>query len=188
MLYDLQILKAAGFNMLRKHIKIEPALFYTACDEIGLLVWQDMPSPRPLQRYHLLNCTSVPYLPNSTEQADFTAQLQTMVHQHKSYPSIFAWTIYNEGWGQPLDAFDGAYPEHALVDVVRSLDSTRLISATSGWTDRGAGDVIDTHTYASPKCGTPVSLRPSEHIPSGRCCNLTSHWPSSTDLLSTPAS
>ncbi|ETN43251.1 uncharacterized protein HMPREF1541_02410 [Cyphellophora europaea CBS 101466] len=162
MVYDLHILKIIGFNLVRKHIKIESDLFYAACDRLGLLIIQDMPSPRPLQTKHYPNCTSHPYLPNATEQADFVRQLQTMIHQLKSHPSIFAWTIYNEGWGQPLSPTpNGTYAEHGLTTLVRTLDPTRLITATSGWTDHGAGDFSDTHTYASPKCGTPFYKTPS---------------------------
>lgn len=159
--YDLQMLKAVGFNMVRKHIKIEPSLFYSACDEMGLLVMQDMPSPRSAQRRNYDNCTSSAWLPNNDEQADFTYQLEVMINQLKSHPSIFGWTIYNEGWGQLLTQQNGRYQEYSLVDLVKALDPTRLISATSGWTDHGAGDFSDTHTYASPKCGTPFYKIPS---------------------------
>jgi hypothetical protein len=161
MTYDLNMLKAVGFNMVRKHIKVEPSLFYTACDELGLLVIQDMPSPRTGTRTEYSNCTRPPYLPNLDEQADFVDQLGRMVDQLKSHPSIFAWTIYNEGWGQLLTQQNGRYQEFDLVDLVRSRDPTRLISATSGWTDHGAGDFSDTHSYASPKCGTPFYKIPS---------------------------
>lgn len=161
MIYDLQMLKTIGMNMVRKHIKVEPSLFYTACDEIGLLVIQDMPSPRPMQQRKLPDCSTPPYLPSNAEQEDFVVQLRDMVEQLKSHPSIFAWTIYNEGWGQLLTQNNGRFVEHDLVDAVRAIDPTRLISATSGWTDHGAGDFSDTHTYASPKCGTPFVSFPA---------------------------
>lgn len=161
MTYDLQMLKAVGFNMVRKHIKVEPSLFYTACDEIGLFVMQDMPSPRAASRRVFSNCSSSVYLPKVDEQADFVDQLQRMIYQLKSHPSIFGWTVYNEGWGQLLTQQNGHYQEYDLVDLVRSLDPTRLISGTSGWYDHGAGDFSDTHSYASPKCGTPFYKIPS---------------------------
>jgi hypothetical protein len=162
MVYDIYALKAAGFNMLRKHIKVEPSLFYTACDEIGILVIQDMPSPRPLQDRQFSNCTSTRYLPNATETADFISQLQIMVHQHVSHPSIIAWTIYNEGWGQHTDPLsNGTYIEDALTTTLRAFDPTRLIIATSGWFDHGFGDFHDTHTYSQPMCGTPFYKTPS---------------------------
>ena len=170
MVFDLQTLKGLGFNMLRKHIKVENALFYQACDEMGVMLIQDMPSLRALQSYYLPNCTEVTYLPNEAEQAEFVRQLQLLVEQHKSYPSIFAWVIYNEGWGQ----LEEGYPEFALTDLVRSLDPTRLISSTSGWNDHGAGDFSDNHHYANPQCGTPFVSQPDLPIkPSPRDPPLT---------------
>lgn len=91
MVYDLHFLKSLGFNMLRKHIKVEPALFYRACDEIGLLVVQDMPSPRPLQSRKLSNCNDQTILPDAAQQEEFNRQLELLVKQHRSYPSIFSW-------------------------------------------------------------------------------------------------
>jgi hypothetical protein len=123
MTYDMKVLKRVGINMVRKHIKVEPALYYKACDEMGLLVIQDMPSLRP----------------------------GMLVEQLKNYPSIFAWTIYNEEWGQDTKL----EPEFGLTDMVRSLDPTRLVNAVSGWTDRRAGDFDDNHHYSTPQCGTP---------------------------------
>ncbi|KAJ5550865.1 hypothetical protein N7535_001196 [Penicillium sp. DV-2018c] len=141
MVYDLKFLKKLGFNMVRKHIKVETDLFYRACDEIGLLVIQDMPSLRPLQNV----------LPNEEQQVEFERQMDLLVNQFKSYPSIVTWVVYNEGWGQITDY----YPEFALTDRVRQLDPTRLVDSTTGWYDHGAGDFSDNHHYANPQCGTP---------------------------------
>ncbi|RMJ23724.1 Hydrolase [Aspergillus sp. HF37] len=153
MVYDLNVLKKLGFNMVRKHIKVEPALFYQACDEIGLLVIQDMPSLRPLQGV----------LPNQEQQDEFSRQLELLVEQHKSYPSIVTWVIYNEGWGQLIQG----YPEYELTARVRQIDPTRLVDSTSGWYDHGAGDFSDNHHYASPQCGTPFySIESSPYDPS----------------------
>ncbi|OBR04680.1 Glycosyl hydrolase family 2 [Colletotrichum higginsianum IMI 349063] len=142
MTYDLKILKKLGMNMVRKHIKIEPDLFYHACDQLGLLVIQDMPSMT----------ANSGRLPNAEQQAEFERQLQIMIEEHKSYTSIVTWTIYNEGWGQLRNA---PYPEAKLVDVVRRIDPTRLVNANSGWFDHGFGDYSDNHHYANPQCGTP---------------------------------
>ncbi|TVY40077.1 Beta-galactosidase [Lachnellula occidentalis] len=151
MVYDLQVLKKLGFNMVRKHIKVENALFYQACDQMGLLVIQDMPALRPIQSRTLSNCTSETILPDADQQAEFTRQLEVLVNQHKSYPSIGTWIIYNEGWGQVIQG----YPEFGLTELVRSLDPTRLIDSTTGWHDHGAGDYSDNHHYANPQCGSP---------------------------------
>lgn len=139
MVYDLQVLKDLGLNMLRKHIKVENALFYRACDELGLLLIQDMPS-MPLRT------------PDADQQADWERQLDILIRQHKNYPSIYTWVIYNEGWGQITDEY---YPEFNITNRIRQLDPTRFIDATTGWHDHGAGDFHDNHHYANPQCGTP---------------------------------
>jgi beta-galactosidase/beta-glucuronidase len=149
MVYDLELIKKLGMNMVRKHIKIEPDLFYAACDRLGLLVMQDMPSMRVFTNAR----------PTDAEQAEFQRQLETMVAEHKSYPSIFAWVLYNEGWGQIVEP--QYHPEFALTDRVRQLDPTRLVNAVTGWHDHGAGDFHDNHHYADPQCGTPFSSLPS---------------------------
>ncbi|KAJ3526052.1 hypothetical protein NM208_g11365 [Fusarium decemcellulare] len=132
MIYDLKLLKKFGFNMVRKHIKVEPDLFYQACDEIGLMVIQDMPSlPADGSRK-----------PNAEQQAEFQRQLEIVINEHKSYPSIVTWVIYNEGWGQQ----DGS-PEAGLTKVVRDIDDSRLINS-------------DNHNYAEPQCGTPFYSQP----------------------------
>ncbi|XHG03839.1 hypothetical protein AWENTII_007127 [Aspergillus wentii] len=157
MVYDLKMLKNLGFNMVRKHIKVEPSLFYRACDELGLLVIQDMPSLRPLQSRTGDNGVSETILPDQAQQDEFVRQLEVLVNQHKSYPSIVTWVVYNEGWGQIVDY----YPEFELTERVRRLDPTRLIDSTSGWDDHGAGDFSDNHHYANPQCGTPFYSTPS---------------------------
>ncbi len=150
MVYDLQVLKRHGYNTVRKHIKVEPALYYKACDEMGMLVLQDMPSLRPDMPDPNWECGSIRL--KSGAQGEFDRQLGLLVEQLKSHPSIFAWTIYNEEWGQ---ATEPPWPEFRLTDYVRSLDPTRLINAVSGWTDHGAADFDDNHHYSTPQCGTP---------------------------------
>ncbi|KAI1879188.1 hypothetical protein JX265_002142 [Neoarthrinium moseri] len=155
MVYDLKVLKGLGMNMLRKHIKVEPALFYRACDELGLLLIQDMPS---LQ-------ASGNVKPNAAQQAEFERQFDILINQHKSYPSIYTWVVYNEGWGQLLN--NGTYPEEGLTARARELDPTRLVDATSGWFDHGYGDYSDNHHYANPQCGSPFySIQSSPWDPS----------------------
>ncbi|KAH8689360.1 glycoside hydrolase superfamily [Talaromyces proteolyticus] len=162
MVYDLEVLKSLGFNMLRKHIKVEPALFYRACDELGLMVIQDMPALRPLQTRTLSDGATETILPDDAQQQEFIRQLELLVNQHKSYPSIVTWIIYNEGWGQLIEG----YPEFALTARVKQLDPTRLIDSTTGWYDHGAGDFSDNHHYANPQCGTPFySIQSSPYNP-----------------------
>ncbi|KAK1830194.1 glycoside hydrolase superfamily [Podospora conica] len=151
MAWDLLLLKKLGMNMVRKHIKVEPDLFYYACDRIGLLVYQDMPSMKAT-----VNVRDA--IPTADDQAEFERQLDLMINQHKSNPSIVTWVLYNEGWGQIKLAYQ---PEIELVERVRKLDPTRLIDATSGWYDHGAGDFSDNHHYSEPQCGTPFYSNPS---------------------------
>lgn len=148
MVYDLEVLKGLGANMVRKHIKVEPALFYQACDQMGLLVIQDMPSMNEAGGIR----------PNAAQQAEFERQFDVLIEQHRSYPSIVTWVVYNEGWGQITD---GSHPEFHLTERAKELDPTRLVDATSGWIDHGAGDFSDNHHYANPQCGTPFYSLPS---------------------------
>ncbi|KAK4461209.1 beta-galactosidase [Cladorrhinum samala] len=145
MVYDIDLIKDLGMNMVRKHIKIEPDLFYEACDRRGLLVIQDMVSMR----------VHTGARPTDAEQTEWERQLDIMINEHKNYPSIVTWVIYNEGWGQRTDY----YPEFKITDRIRELDPTRLIDAVTGWEDHGAGDFLDNHHYADPQCGTPYYSR-----------------------------
>ncbi|KAK3986377.1 beta-galactosidase [Cladorrhinum sp. PSN332] len=154
MVYDLGLIKRLGMNMVRKHIKIEPDLFYEACDRMGLLVIQDMVSMR----------VHTGARPTDAEQAEFERQLEIMVHEHKSYPSIVTWVIYNEAWGQRTDYL----PEFKIADRIKELDPTRLVNAVTGWDDHGAGDFSDNHHYADPQCGTPYYSRLSSPYDAAR--------------------
>lgn len=79
MTYDIKTLKRLGYNMLRKHVKVEPALYYTAADELGILIMQDMPCLRPSRA------------PDAAQQAEFERQVELLINQFKSYTSIFSW-------------------------------------------------------------------------------------------------
>lgn len=139
-IYEIEYLKAAGFNTLRKHIKVEPARYYYHCDRLGMLVWQDMPSGFLPAQFVAPNDEGEARR-NSAATETFELELQRMIHRLRGHPSIVIWVLHNEGWGQ----FDSA----RLVDRIRGLDPTRLINATSGWRDQGVGDLIDRHDYDS---------------------------------------
>ncbi|OAG11616.1 putative hydrolase [Paraphaeosphaeria sporulosa] len=171
MVYDLKALKEVGYNMLRKHIKVEPALFYQAADQLGLMLIQDMPALSTSSVFindeTAKQCPAVslsPSLDPDTVQKEFDRQLAVMVNQLKSYPSIVTWVIYNEGWGQPWEGNDGVRNtsiDGILTDYVRKIDPTRLIDSVTGWHDHGVGDFHDNHHYSSPQCGTPWYSTPS---------------------------
>ena len=137
LLYDLIITKKLGFNMLRKHVKTEPARFYYHCDRLGILVWQDMPNGDK----HISG--KDPDIARSQESADnFERELAELIDSLEFFQSIVIWVPFNEGWGQ--------YDTARIVDYCRKLDPTRLIDSASGWTDRGVGDMRDIHPYPGP--------------------------------------
>jgi beta-galactosidase/beta-glucuronidase len=138
MVWELQYLKRAGFNMLRKHIKIEPRRYYYHCDRLGVMVWQDMPSGFNLGlRTQRIDEGEPPRLAVSREQHEL--ELRRMLGQLHHHPCIVTWVIHNEGWGQ--------YETPALAAWVKAIDSSRLVLANTGWLDRGVGDIASKHTY-----------------------------------------
>jgi hypothetical protein len=134
--YDIEVTRRLGFNMTRKHVKVEPERWYYWCDKLGLLVWQDMPSGR--------NRT-----PESQRQ--FQTELQRMVDGLRNHPSIVMWVVFNEGWGQ--------HDTERYVDLVKRWDPTRLVNNASGWTDKPVGDVCDMHRYPGPGAPPPEKHR-----------------------------
>ena len=135
--YDIEVLKKLGCNMLRKHVKIEPARLYYWCDKLGLMVWQDMPSG---DKYIGGRDPDIQRSPESARQ--FEAELKAMITTFYNHPSIIMWVPYNEGWGQ--------WDTPRIVDLIKKLDPTRLVNNASGWSDRGVGDVHDIHSYPGP--------------------------------------
>ncbi|THH39656.1 glycoside hydrolase family 2 protein [Neolewinella litorea] len=153
MVFDIEMTKKWGFNMLRKHVKTEPATFYHACDTLGVLVWQDMPSG------YIHDSTFV--APEAVRDArqpladrlHFEREYREMIDALYNFPSIVFWVPFNEGWGQ--------YDTERIADWTRAYDPTRLVDAPSGWTDRGAGDVYDAHLYPGPGMEAPEEDRAS---------------------------
>ncbi|WP_408011285.1 sugar-binding domain-containing protein [Pseudalkalibacillus sp. A8] len=125
--FDIQKTKELGFNMIRKHIKVEPARWYYWADKMGMIVWQDMPSMDGSEEY----------------RKQFEHEFKEMIQERYNHPSIIQWTVFNEGWGQ--------YDTVRLTNWVKGLDPTRLVTNASGWTDYPVGDVIDWHTYPNPR-------------------------------------
>ena len=145
LIYDIQVTKDLGFNMARKHVKVEPARWYYHCDRLGLLVWQDMPSGY-LGRGHERSLFVQPWDEDAERsgisQAQFEGELREMIDSLQQFPSIVMWVPFNEGWGQ--------YDTARISKWIESYDPSRLVNAASGWTDRGVGDVYDTHIYPGP--------------------------------------
>jgi beta-galactosidase/beta-glucuronidase len=144
--YDIEITKKLGFNLARKHVKVEPDRWYYWCDKLGLLVWQDMPSG---DKYINPNQPDIKRSPESAEE--YEQELTALVRGREAHPSIVMWVPYNEGWGQ--------WDTPRVVDLIKKLDPTRLVDDTSGWADRGAGDVNDMHKYPGPGSPEPEQKR-----------------------------
>jgi len=144
--YDIEMTKKLGFNMARKHVKIEPERWYYWCDKLGLLVWQDMPSG---DKYIKPADADITRTPESGQE--FEQELAALIRGRGNHPSIVMWVPYNEGWGQ----WDTA----RIVEMVRKLDPSRLVNNTSGWSDRGVGDVNDMHKYPGPGSPEPEKHR-----------------------------
>jgi hypothetical protein len=137
--WDIEETKRLGFNMTRKHVKIEPARWYYWCDKLGLLVWQDMPSGGGGDG------GKADHDGAPTEFAQqYETELRALVEQHLNNPSIIMWVVFNEGWGQ--------YDTTRLTAWVKELDPSRLVNSASGWVDRKTGDVSDRHSYPGPAC------------------------------------
>ena len=137
MAFDISFLKGLGYNMMRKHLKVEPARYYWLCDRTGILVLQDMPNGDGdrLKRYQL-----------------YRDELRQVVDALRVFPSIVMWDPYNEGWGQP-----GAFLSGCTVGWLRRSDPERLVDGPSGWGDEGceAADVVDVHSYPGPDVPPP---------------------------------
>lgn len=142
MRWDMVQLKEMGFNTLRKHIKVENALYYYYADSLGLMIWQDMPSGFATSRAgeeHIRRFAKSDWNAPEAHAVQFEKELDEMIDNLRFFPSITTWVVFNEGWGQ-----------QNTVEVVRKVmqkDSSRLINGVSGWEDRNIGDMYDLHNY-----------------------------------------
>jgi beta-galactosidase/beta-glucuronidase len=143
---DIEMTKKLGFNMARKHVKVEPDRWYYWCDRLGLLVWQDMPSG---DKYIRPRDNDIERSPESAQE--FGSELRALIEGRGNHPCIVMWVPFNEGWGQ--------WNTTNVVENIRELDPTRLVDNTSGWSDRGVGDVNDMHKYPGPGSPEPEEKR-----------------------------
>jgi beta-galactosidase/beta-glucuronidase len=173
---DIQTMKKLGFNMVRKHVKVEPERWYYWCDKFGLLVWQDMPSmwekpggdgleklakrqagknPLPKEKYdeEVERLTKLRGEKAPGEKEQFERELDHLIQARGNHPSIIIWVVFNEGWGQ--------YDTERLTAHVKELDPGRLVNNASGWTDKKVGDVMDIHHYPDPLMPKPEETRAS---------------------------
>ncbi|UFH52076.1 glycoside hydrolase family 2 protein [Spirosoma sp. KNUC1025] len=138
MTFEIDFLKKSGFNMLRKHIKVEPDRYYYLCDKLGMLVWQDMPSGF-LEGQNESPGDQTEPIRRAKGMEQFELELRRMMNRLHNHPSIVTWVVHNEGWGQ--------YENQRLAAWVKGIDPSRVVNAVSGWNDRNAGDFYDIHTY-----------------------------------------
>lgn len=150
---DIKFVKNAGFNMLRKHIKIEPLLWYHYCDVNGIIVWQDMVngggsyglevSAIPFVNITLDDTKYKTFAREDKEGRDlYYQELDEMISHLYNCPCIAVWVPFNEGWGQ--------FDSRIAYEKIKALDSTRIVDTTSGWHDLGHSDVISKHIYFTP--------------------------------------
>lgn len=155
MIFDIQEMKKTGFNMVRKHLKIEPQRWYYHCDRLGIVIWQDMVNGGSYYKHWfvtygatLLSWLRIPmrdvYPRLLSREAkagrlEFIREMKETIRLLGNHPSIAAWVIFNEGWGQ--------FQTEDMTRIVRRLDPNRLIDQASGWFDQGGGDFSSLHNY-----------------------------------------
>ncbi|RAV29591.1 glycoside hydrolase family 2 protein [Sinomicrobium soli] len=153
MMYDVEMTRKWGFNMLRKHVKVEPASFYYQCDKMGMLVWQDMPNGNYFKDLRIEAWETEDAHRTEASARQFEAELREMMDAFHNFTSIVVWVPFNEGWGQ--------YDTERVTRWVEKYDPSRLIDSPSGWADRGVGDMIDIHLYPGPGLEYPEANRAS---------------------------
>ena len=157
MINDIETIKSLGFNMIRKHCKIEPMRWYFHCDRLGMIVWQDIVNGgtkydmnmicniptvvRPFGNTKDKNRLFLRFTGRTTEKSKeiWFKECQETIKQLKSVPSIGQWCLFNEGWGQ--------FNAEKCLDYAKNLDDTRPIDAASGWFHEDCGDVFSEHIY-----------------------------------------
>ena len=141
--YDLQKTKDFGFNMIRKHVKVEPARWYTYCDQLGILVWQDMPSGDKSPQWQNRNYFNGTELKRSAEsEANYRKEWKEIIDYLYSYPCVGTWVPFNESWGQ--------FKTPEIVEWTKTYDPSRLVNPASGGNHYPVGDILDLHNYPGP--------------------------------------
>lgn len=143
LVYDIKKTKDFGFNMIRKHIKVEPARWYTWCDRLGIIVWQDMPSGDRNPEWQNRRYFDGTELKRSSEsEACYRKEWKEIMDCLYSYPCIGVWIPFNEAWGQ--------FKTPEIAEWTRQHDPTRLVNPASGGNHYTCGDILDLHNYPAP--------------------------------------
>ena len=143
LVYDLKKTKDFGYNMVRKHVKVEPARWYTHCDQLGLIVWQDMPNGGPSPQWQARNYfNGTEVIRSAASEANYRKEWKEIIDCLYSYPSIAVWVPFNEAWGQ--------FKTPEIVAWTKEYDSSRLVNPASGGNHYTCGDILDLHHYPGP--------------------------------------
>ena len=143
LVYDLKKTKDFGYNMVRKHVKVEPARWYTHCDQLGLIVWQDMPNGGPSPQWQARNYfNGTEVIRSAASEANYRKEWREIIDCLYSYPSIAVWVPFNEAWGQ--------FKTPEIVAWTKEYDPSRLVNPASGGNHYTCGDILDLHHYPGP--------------------------------------
>lgn len=142
--YDVVKTKELGYNMIRKHVKVEPARWYTHCDRHGMIVWQDMPNgdrgPEWQMRQYF---TGTERVRSAESEANYRKEWKEIIDYLYSYPSIGVWVPFNEAWGQ--------FKTREITEWTKQYDPSRLVNPASGGNHYTVGDMLDLHQYPAPR-------------------------------------
>lgn len=142
--YDIIKTKDLGFNMIRKHVKVEPARWYTHCDRLGIIVWQDMPNGDRGPEWQMRNYfTGNERVRSAESEANYRQELKELIDYLYSYPSVGVWVPFNEAWGQ--------FKTKEIAEWTKVYDPSRLVNPASGGNHYTVGDMLDLHNYPNPK-------------------------------------
>ncbi|MDD2594421.1 MAG: glycoside hydrolase family 2 TIM barrel-domain containing protein [Bacteroidales bacterium] len=141
--FDIKTTKDLGFNMIRKHVKVEPARWYYHCDRLGMIVWQDMPSGDKSPRWNMTGYFTETELDRTPEsESNYRREWREIMDYLYSYPCIGVWVPFNEGWGQ--------FKTREIAGWTKTHDPSRLVNPASGGNHFTCGDILDLHHYPDP--------------------------------------
>ena len=150
--FDIEKTKEIGFNMIRKHVKVEPARWYYYCDKLGMLVWQDMPSGDMGgndwdMRAGQISGRQLDKDRSAESEAIYRKEWKAIIDACYNFPSIVSWVPFNEAWGQ--------FKTKEIVEWTKQMDPSRLVNQSSGGNFFATGDIIDIHHYPDPEMPDP---------------------------------